>query len=66
MMSQTMTLEYRRRFINELEIQLNTLRCTWPCGIRKLDDERDAKIERLTQLIAHLRKGQDENPDDQA
>ena len=40
--------------LNQAKINLNKLKCTWPCGIRSVDDETDRKIESLKEFITDL------------
>lgn len=42
--------------LNQMEQRLHNLRGTFPCGIRKIDDERDEKIKQLTNWIAEFRE----------
>jgi hypothetical protein len=40
--------------LNQAKNRLNVLVNTWPCGLRSIDDETDAKIKALRQFIEDL------------
>ena len=48
--------------ITQMEIRLNALRNTFPIGIRKIDDETDEKIKRLTAQLEEMNETYEIHP----
>lgn len=41
--------------LNQAEINLHSLKNTFPCGIRSIDDAREESIKRIETFIANLK-----------